>query len=109
MDTAVLTIKLRERLTSVLQNPSIDEPSLAESVNDTVEIIGNREVPGYLTLDIAIFRYKIRQKIHPSETEQKLYDNAYKKVLSYPIIEDGTALTQATTIKAGSRVSEWDL
>ena len=102
---------LESRLLAVLKNPAnIDQGSITASISDTTEILGGRVPPQYLSLDIAMYRYKIRAKVPPSESETMLYTQALKKLDKYPVVDTEAVITKTSFVKVGQRASEgWDI
>lgn len=108
MTRADFEAKLLGRLLSTLQNPTVDQNALGEAVNDVYEILEGRVSPAYLMLDVGVYRYKIRQKIAPSESDEKLYDAGVKKMLSYALPQETEIQKAPVAIRYGSRESEWE-
>jgi len=101
---------LSNRLLSNLVNQNqITSDNLAVASNEVLEICEGRAVPLYARLDIGVYRFKCAQKLQPSETDTKLFEQAMKIVRSSAMIGlvSDTTATSGTTIVT-QRVSAWE-
>ena len=95
---------VKEVLSSVLTNPNfVSDETIQKAIEDTNQIIKQRELETPFVLDIVIYRIFMRVNLELPDNVEKAYKEALKRLKEVPILTDDGSFT----IKVAQRNSLW--
>lgn len=101
---------LKERLLQILSNPEeVVDPLVTTIAQESLEIVGERDLKQPFILDIAIYRYLMVKGTMIMKEYESAYKRALKELENTPLRQgEGTEQTQASFgIAVGHRSQAW--